>query len=212
MAQCRRNTCAAQPGPDRPRPAQRARPTVWPSSARCERARGAGTSAHDAVRAAARQACSAVVMSPAHGRRCGEGHGGASPARGRWRDVSSRYRWWRADGTAARWRRRHHDLLAESAPGVASRCRWRGASDTRGQERITARLRTAAVDGTWSGCERLSGWTRAVPTAPLRHGARRVAATRRWCTDRRAWCEERETDKWVPRVSDFQNKNTSKWK
>jgi hypothetical protein len=47
----------AQPGPARPRPAQHARPTAWPSSA--------GAS----VRAVALHACAAAATSPVHGRR-----------------------------------------------------------------------------------------------------------------------------------------------
>jgi hypothetical protein len=63
---------------------------------------------------------------------------------------------------------------------VAGRRQWSGALDTRGLERTTVWLQTAAVDGArgeavsddaWSGCGRLSGWTRTVLTAPLRRGA-----------------------------------------
>jgi hypothetical protein len=63
---------------------------------------------------------------------------------------------------------------------VASQRRWHGALGTRGQERTEAQLQIATVGGArgeavgggaWSGCRRLLGPTRAVPTAPLRHGA-----------------------------------------
>jgi hypothetical protein len=54
------------------------------------------------LRAAAWHACPAVTTSPAHGRRCGERHGEASPARGRRHGASLRYRRWRAAGTVAR--------------------------------------------------------------------------------------------------------------
>jgi hypothetical protein len=62
---------------------------------------------------------------------------------------------------------------------VAGQRWWRGALDTCGQERTEAQLQTAAVGsargeavggGAWSGCGRLSGPTRTVLTAPLRHG------------------------------------------
>jgi hypothetical protein len=65
----------------------------------------------------------------------------------------------------------------------------------------------------WPGGGRLSGRTRAVLTAPLRRGvARCMAATRRRCTDRQARCRERETNRWVPRVSDFRIKIYSRTK
>jgi hypothetical protein len=57
---------------------------------------------------------------------------------------------------------------------VADRRRWRGALDTRGRERtmVVGGERGEAVSGgAWSGCGQLSGRTRAVLTAPLRHGA-----------------------------------------
>jgi hypothetical protein len=103
-----RSARTAQPGPARPWPAQRAWPTAWPSSARRLCARGA----------AARHACSAAVTSPAHERRCGEGHGWASPACGRWRGASSRYRRRRADGTTVRVR--HDGVAKATAPRLTS--------------------------------------------------------------------------------------------
>jgi hypothetical protein len=54
------------------------------------------------LRAAAWHACPAATTSPAHGRRCGERHSEASPARGRRHGASLRYRQWRAAGTVAR--------------------------------------------------------------------------------------------------------------
>jgi hypothetical protein len=61
-----RSACAAQPGPARPRPAQRARPIAWPSST------GVSVRAAWARRGVARHACTVVVTSPAHERRPGK--------------------------------------------------------------------------------------------------------------------------------------------
>jgi hypothetical protein len=90
----------------------------------------------------ARHACSTATTSPAHGRRCGERHGGASPARGWWRGASSRYRRRRGegDGTMAyrRSRRRRRPngergrrcdtsgsaMISAKATDVAGRHRW----------------------------------------------------------------------------------------
>jgi hypothetical protein len=153
-------------------------------------------------------------MSPAHGTRCGEGNDGASPARGRWRgrprgidsDAWTTRRRGKGDGTTA--------YRAESATAASGRGRRRGVDDGVGMRGLAAtgteaagqqwwRARTAmfrhlrsvtrvarrSAAAAWSGGGRLSGRTRAVPTAPLRRGVvQRVVATWRWRADKWARC------------------------
>jgi hypothetical protein len=125
--------CAArvQPSLARPGLGQRSARSPRPGLARP----GAGASACGAVRATARHACSVVATSPTHGRRRGEKHGGASPARGRRRcrnmDVDDGARMARGgvDGgmaRAARWRPTWDDGEEGQCGRDDARMRWRG--------------------------------------------------------------------------------------
>jgi hypothetical protein len=110
------------------------------------------------------------------------------------------------------------------------RTRWRGILNgpSAGVDGGMARSDTRSVAREARRAARLSGWhcqntdmgDGAVGTAA--HEARRPAAARgrdaggcrdgQWHADRRAQCGERETDRWVLRVSDFRIKIYSRTK
>jgi hypothetical protein len=134
-----------------------------------------GASAHDAVRAAARHACSATVMSPAHGTRCGEGNDGVSPARGRWRgrprgidsDAWTTRRRGKGDGTMA--------YQAESATAASGRGRRRrrrrGVDDSVGMRGLAATGTEAAEQRWWCARTAMFGHLRSVTRVARRSAA-----------------------------------------
>jgi hypothetical protein len=104
--------------------------------------------------------------------------------------------------------------IAEAA-GEADRRRWHGAS---GRKRSGADS-SVALDsgGRRRACRggqrrRVVGTDARGPNSAFKARRGPVAATRRRHADRRARCGERETDRWVPHVSDFRIKFYSRMK
>jgi hypothetical protein len=223
----------AQPGPARPRPAQHARPTVWPSSARRERARGS----------VARVRCGGDFTSAREVAR--EKHGGASPARGWQRGRAGGRRWRRAGGTTrhGRW----HDTRGSAVSYV--RRRWRGSTRPRRRENSRTRGQDGVDGGVGRGRQRrrrgrrrgalghaggstrgeassraVGAWTRETTRSGrqrVRQGGREAVAVD---TDARSldsafkvWCAARGShaataDRWAPHVNDFRIKIYSQTK